>query len=87
YCPGVIPFSNIYAEGTDQIGAWHGMPYPGYQYPFIYCVDPLDEYGPKLNQMVEFLYDSQQWYAQKFGQLGPGASAYVWNRWDNYKYG
>lgn len=87
YCPGVIPFSNIYAEGTDQIGAWHGMPYPGYQYPFIYCVDPLDEYGLKLNQMVEFLYDSQQWYAQKFGQLGPGASAYVWNRWDNYKYG
>ena len=87
YCPGVIPFSNIYAEGTDQIGAWHGMPYPGYQYPLIYCIDPLDEYGPKLNQMVEFLYDSQQWYAQKFGQLGPGASAYVWNRWDNYKYG
>lgn len=87
YCPGVIPFSNIYAEGTDQIGAWHGMPYPGYQYPLIYCVDPLNEYGPKLNQMVEFLYDSQQWYAQKFGQLGPGASAYVWNRWDNYKYG
>ena len=87
YCPGVIPFSNIYAEGTDQIGAWHGMPYPGYQYPLIYCIDPLNEYGPRLNQMVEFLYDSQQWYAQKFGQLGPGASAYVWNRWDNYKYG
>ncbi|VFR13192.1 putative structural protein [Salmonella phage SPFM12] len=20
----------------DQLGAWHGMPYPGYQYPFMY---------------------------------------------------
>jgi len=87
YCPGVIPFSNIYSEGADQIGAWHGMPYPGYQYPFIYCVDPLDQYVNELKHMVDFLYDSQQWYQQRFGQLGPGASAYVWNRWDNYKYG
>ena len=87
YCPGVIPFSNIYSEGADQIGAWHGMPYPGYQYPFIYCIDPQNQYAGELNQMIEFLYDSQQWYQQKFGQLGPGASAYVWNRWDNYKYG
>ncbi|WP_224792140.1 hypothetical protein [Pseudomonas fluorescens] len=26
YSPGVIPFSNIYSEGSDQIGVWHGMP-------------------------------------------------------------
>lgn len=86
YCPGVIPFSNIYTEGTDQIGAWHGMPYPGYQYPLIYCFD-LDAYGRHLTNMVDFLYDAQQWYAGHIGELGPVAPAYVWNRWDNYKYG
>lgn len=86
YTPGVIPFSNIYSEGTDQIGAWHGMPYPGYQYPFIFCFD-LVEYGRHLTNVVDFLYDAQQWYAGHIGELGPVAPAYVWNRWDNYKYG
>lgn len=86
YCPGVIPFSNIYSEGSEQIGAWHGMPYPGYQYPLIYCFD-LVKYGRHLSNMINFLYDSQQWYANHIGELGPVASAYVWNRWDNYKYG
>lgn len=86
YTPGLIPFSNIYEEGTDQIGAWRGMPYPGYQYPFIYTLEP-EKYSRHLGNMTDFLYDSQQWYFTKFGQLGPGASAYVWNRWDNYKYG
>lgn len=86
YTPGLIPFSNIYEEGTYQIGAWHGMPYPGYQYPFIFCLEPV-KYKRHLDNMTEFLYDSQQWYYNKFGELGPGASAYIWNRWDNYKYG
>lgn len=85
YCtPGVIPFSNIYVEGAEQFDGWYGMPYPGYQYPFIW-----HEQGKEvqLNNMVEFLYQSQQWYKNKFGVMGPGASAYIWNRWDNYKYG
>lgn len=86
YTPGVIPFSNIYDEGTDQVGAWHGMPYPGYQYPFIFCFD-LDAYGRQLTNVVDFLYDAQQWYAGHIGELGPVAPAYIWNRWDNYKYG
>lgn len=86
YCPGVIPFSNIYEEGSPQIGAWHGMPYPGYQYPMIYCLDPII-YKRHLDNMIDFLWDSQNWYAQKIGVMGPVASAYIWNRWDNYKYG
>lgn len=86
YCPGVIPFSNIYIDGSDQLGAWHGMPYPGYQSPLIYCFD-LKAYGRHLTNMVDFLYDAQQWYAGHVGELGPVAPAYVWNRWDNYKYG
>lgn len=83
--PGTIPFSNIYTEGSQQFDGWHGMPYPGYQYPFVWLFK--NEYKSRLNNMIEFLYQSQQWFYQRFGLLGPGASAYIWNRWDNYKYG
>lgn len=86
YTPGLIPFSNIYAEGSDQFGAWHGMPYPGYQYPFIYSLE-ADRYSRELTNMTDFLYDAQAFYAQKFGVVGPVASAFIWNRWDNFKYG
>lgn len=83
--PGTIPFSNIYADGSQQFDGWHGMPYPGYQYPFIWLKDAA--YKPQLNNMIKFMYESQKWYTGKFGITGPGASAYIWNRWDNYKYG
>lgn len=86
YVPGVIPFSNIYEDGTEQIGAWHGMPYPGYQYPFVYCLRP-DFYRTQLLNMVDFLYDSQIAYDANIGVMGPVAAAYIWNRWDNFKYG
>lgn len=86
YTPGLIPFSNIYEEGSEQIGAWHGMPYPGYQYPFIYSLES-EKYSRHLTNMINFLWDSQQFYFNKFGVLGPVASAYIWNRWDNFKYG
>lgn len=86
YTPGLIPFSNIYEEGSGQIGAWHGMPYPGYQYPFIYSLQP-EKYSRHLNNMIDFLGDAQDFYETKIGVKGPVASAYIWNRWDNYKYG
>lgn len=89
YCtPGVIPFSNISVPDTEQFDGWRGMPYPGYQYPFIYCYNRTEgEFDEHLNNMTEFLYQSQVWYTQKFGVVGPGASAYIWARWDNLKYG
>lgn len=87
YTPGVVPFSNIYNTESQQFDGWHGMPYPGYQYPFIFTHDDSDLGKLRMTNMVNFLYDSQQWYANRFGQLGPGASAYIWNRWDNFKYG
>lgn len=88
YCtPGVIPFSNIYLPGQETFDGWHGMPYPGYQYPFIYVHNDAPNAELMLNNMVEFLYQSQQWYYNKFKVMGPGASAYIWNRWDNLKYG
>lgn len=88
YTPGVIPFSNIYNVNSNQFDGWHGMPYPGYQYPFIYLYPPTGKnYTTELHNMTDFLYDSQQSYFEKFGELGPGMSAYVWNRWDNLSYG
>ena len=94
YTPGVIPFSNIYTTGAMQFGGWRGMPYPGYQYPMIYIPGLFDGNGNlvpsedlRLRNMIDFVYDAQQWYYGEFGQLGPVASAYIWDRWDNYKYG
>lgn len=88
YCPGTIPFSNIYSEGTDQIGAWHGMPYPGYQYPFMYTIHKHPEnYAWWFQNQIDFLFESQAAYSAKVGEFGPGCAAYIWNRWDNYKYG
>lgn len=86
YCPGVIPMSNIYQEGTSILGAWRGLPYPGYQYPGVFCLGDSVQ-GVRLNNVIDFLYDSQQWYLTQMGILGPGASAFVWDRWDNASYG
>lgn len=84
YTPGVIPFSNNLDPFSQQFDGWHGMPYPGYQYPWIWAITNEDS---KLTNMVNFLYDSQQAYAAKFGVLGPGAATYYWNRWDSLSYG
>ncbi|WP_299262883.1 phage tail protein [uncultured Psychrosphaera sp.] len=87
YTPGLIPFSNIYESDSEQFGAWHGLPYPGYQSPTMYCLGFSDNDDVKLNNVVDFLYDSQQYHYDLFGVLGPGASAYIWDRWDNLEYG
>jgi len=88
YTPGVIPFSNIYEVGTEQMGAWHGLPYPGYQSPMMYALGVDSTKDPiYLTNTINFLYDSQQAYFNQFGVLGPGMSAYIWDRWDNVEYG
>jgi hypothetical protein len=89
YTPGVIPFSNNPLPDSPTFDAWRGLPYPGYQYPFIYTHDEArpGRWDDKLLNMCHFMLDSQKWYQKKFGVLGPGASAYVWDRWDCLKYG
>ena len=84
YTPGVIPFSNIYEEYTPMIGGWHGLPYPGYQSPLTFV---LLYNQTRLNNQVDFLYDSQIAYTEMFPtEVGPGMSAFVWDRWDAKKY-
>ena len=87
YCPGVVPFSNIYQRDSEQIGAWHGLPYPGYQSPAMFAFDFSENDDVKMENCVNFLWDSQQWYYNEFGVMGPGASAYIWDRWDAVEYG
>lgn len=84
YTPGVIPFSNIYTEGSPALDGWHGLPYPGYQSPLIYTHEADTT---RMNNMIDFMYDSQVAYTAKFGITGPGMSAYIWDRWDAVKYG
>lgn len=87
--PGVVPFSNIYTPGSEQFGAWHGMPYPGYQYPwlFIHATTGASDPDIMLDNSIHFLWDSQRYVKEEMGVLGPGASAFVWDRWDNVAYG
>ena len=88
YCPGVVPFSNIYAAGAQQIGSWRGMPYPGYQYPMVYAIhSDNSRYATWMRNQVAFLRDSQLAYAQQVPEVGPGCAAYVWDRWDSHPYG
>lgn len=78
YTPGLMPFSNVYDAANGSVDSTNGIPYPGYQYPFIWCVD-YDNYTTYLNNMIDFMYDAQQAYNTQIGQLGPVASAYVWD--------
>lgn len=85
YTPGIIPFSNNSVPNAPTFDSWRGQPYPGYQYPFYYALQSLTDNPNRdimIGNVIDFWYDSQQWYHDKFGVLGPGASAYVWNRWD-----
>ena len=85
YTPGLMPFSNLYEE-NGKIDSTNGLPYPGYQYPFIFALE-YNYKATELNNMVDFLYDSQVWYNQQFGVLGPVASAYILDIPSNTSYG
>ena len=88
--PGVVPFSNIYVVGSEAFGAWHGLPYPGYQYPWLFIHNNRADYPESITMLknaTKFLHGSQRWYKENIGVLGPGASAFVWDRWDNVSFG
>lgn len=89
YTPGIIPFSNISDPNTALYDGWRGIPYPGYQYPSLYCFKGRDIDWVRMNNSIDFLYDSQMWFYNKFAPVMPGpmAQAYVWDRWDAHKYG
>lgn len=88
YTPGVIPFSNAYINGSSQIGDWRGLPYPGYQWPMMYCIQKNHNwFDVWLNNQIDFMYDAQVAYTDKWGEVGPEAAAFVWDREDALSYG
>lgn len=89
YTPGLIPFSNISDPNTALYDGWRGLPYPGYQYPTLYCFEGQNIDWTRLNNTIDFLYDSQMWFYNSFHPVMPGpmAQAFVWDRWDARKYG
>lgn len=82
YTPGLIPFSNNYVPNAPTFDGWHGQPYPGYQHPWVFLDSDDPNRDLMINNVIQFWVDSQDWYHNKFGIWGPGASAYVWDRWD-----
>lgn len=78
YTPGIIPFSNNYIPNAPTFDSWRGQP----SWVFLDMEVSAERRDLMIQNVVNFWYDSQQWYHQKFGVLGPGASAYVWDRWD-----
>ena len=79
YTPGIIPFSNISDPNTALYDGWRGIPYPGYQYPSLYCFAGRDIDWTRLNNSIDFLYDAQMWFYNTFDP--------VRDRWDARKYG
>lgn len=85
--PGVIPYSNITTYGTNVYYGWRGCPYIGYQYPAIYVDSNSEGRTTLMNNMIDFMYNAQITYSEKFGILGPVMQTYIWNRWDCLEYG
>lgn len=85
--PGVIPYSNITTYGTNVYYGWRGCPYTGYQYPAIYVDSNSEDRSTLMNNMIDFMYNAQLAYSEKFGILGPVMQTYIWNRWDCLEYG
>lgn len=72
YTPGIIPFSNISDPNTALYDGWRGIPYPGYQYPSLYCFAGRDIDWTRLNNSIDFLYDAQMWFYNTFDPVMPG---------------
>ncbi|HDR2890521.1 TPA: hypothetical protein I4G69_001353 [Enterobacter asburiae] len=88
YTPGLIPFSNITDPYAQLYSGWRGLPYPGYQLPALWCFKGTTIDYTRLNNSINFLYDSQAWFTNKFKPAVPGpcAQAFVWNRQDALAY-
>ncbi|ADU27877.1 hypothetical protein [Ethanoligenens harbinense] len=82
YTPYVAPFTVNLLHGS--IVTWRGMPYTGYQAPYIWQAigDPAG-----VATVLQFLSDAQDAYEAATGVRGPFAPCYVWNRWDAAAYG
>lgn len=84
YTPGVIPFSTNYSQKKGKREYYRGTPYTGYVYPAQWL---LAGYMDGVQNCIDYWYDAQEDWKQKYGIYGPLAPVYVWPRWDNVQYG
>jgi hypothetical protein len=77
YTFGVTPFTANSLNGV--IIDWRGAPGIGYQDPLMWHELGEDD---ALDNQLQFLEDSQQEFANRYGTRGPFIPAYVWDRFD-----
>ncbi|SFE74492.1 hypothetical protein SAMN04487969_10651 [Paenibacillus algorifonticola] len=82
YTPWVAPFG--FGTENNQIMNWRGMPYSGYQAPYIW--EKLNE-STGVNVVLGFLSDAADAYYAATGVRGGFAPVYLWDRWDSKDYG
>ncbi|MEW9700827.1 hypothetical protein [Paenibacillus sp. SI8] len=82
YTPYVAPFSISYQNGV--INDWRGMPYSGYQAPYIWNLLGKPE-GTKT--VMHFMEDASRAYEKQTGVKGPFAPVYLWERYDSVDFG
>lgn len=87
YTPGVVPFSNNYRSDAIQFDSYRGLPYPGYQYPWVYLYSTRSNRQTMLNNMIKFMCDAQDAWETKYGYSGPVMPGYIWDRWDSLRFG
>jgi phage-related protein len=85
YNPGVVPFTcNVVSDGLGGIvpDSWKGAPYAGYQYPAWYV---KQGYWSRLNQVLDFLLESQEQYAAQniYKTYSGFAPVFYWAYWDS----
>ncbi len=80
YNPGVQPFTANLTSNT--LTGWQGTPYVGYQSPRLWSA-AYTNYPSRVNQVLQFLSDSQDDYAEQnlSGLDGFFSPAYIWPVW------
>lgn len=80
YTPGVFPAGKVIDKENYLLEEKPNWPYPGMQYPAVYCMGAENIDRHRLSNTIGFLYDAQVWYNNTFKTEGPVASRYVWQR-------
>lgn len=77
FTPGTAPFTANAIQGS--LIDWRGAPGIGYQDPLTWV---LHDQPTKLENMLDFIEQSQLEYESRYGVRGPFMPCYVWDRFD-----
>lgn len=80
HTPGVLPAGCVIDPDNYLLEERPNWPYPGLQYPVVYCMGGEVADRRHLSNTIGFLRDAQVWYNNTFHAEGPVASRYVWQK-------